>query len=62
MLFITEQRQPPREGVVTSLTKLSLRGCGRASATICIREDKIRLQVGPPKTISKINIPNIQSE
>ena len=26
MLFITEQRQPPREGVVTSLTKLSLWG------------------------------------
>ena len=27
MLFITEQRQPPRKGVVTSLTKLSLSGC-----------------------------------
>ena len=34
MLFITEQRQPPREVVVTSLTKLSLWGCGRASATL----------------------------
>ena len=32
--LFTEQRQPSREGVVTSLTKLSLWGCCRASATI----------------------------